>query len=76
LITGEFYDFYGAVGSGVGRSLLIRAWLEAFIDRSAWQERPKSQCKAQIFDFRGVVPRFAQFRQTACEINGLKKIGV
>jgi len=29
-----------------------------------------------MFDFRGVVPHFGEFRQTACEINGLRKVGV
>jgi hypothetical protein len=72
----SFTIFVVLLAQGSICSLVIRAALKAFIDRSAWLERPKSQCKAQKFDFRGVVPCFGEFRQTTWEINGLKKVGV
>ena len=37
----------------VGRSLLIRAALNAFINRSPWLELPRRQCKAQNIRFSG-----------------------
>jgi hypothetical protein len=76
LIAGKNYDFVVLLAQGS----VVLCLFALRCKHSSIEARGKSganvDVKRKYSIFGRVVPRRAEFRQIACEINGLKKVGV
>jgi hypothetical protein len=76
LIAGKMYDFVVLLAQGA----VVRCLFALRCKHLSFEARGKNDGNANVrlkySIFGGVVPRRAEFRQIACEINGLRKVGV